>query len=71
VASDVGDGEQAVELGGHRRIGDGDAPLRRRDEAGLEEREPQAAAGDARAQGEPRYVQFQPSATKGALYLPD
>ncbi|MFN8719731.1 MAG: alpha/beta hydrolase family protein [Rhodospirillales bacterium] len=30
-----------------------------------------AAAGDALAQGEPRYVQFQPSATKGALYVPD
>lgn len=29
------------------------------------------AAGGAQAQSNPRYVQFQPSATKGALYAPD
>jgi pimeloyl-ACP methyl ester carboxylesterase len=30
-----------------------------------------ALCGSAQAQNEPRYVQFQPSATKGALYRPD
>ncbi len=29
------------------------------------------AAGSAQAQSNPRYIQFQPSATKGALYVPD
>ncbi len=29
------------------------------------------AAGAANAQSNPRYIQFSPSATKGALYVPD